>query len=448
MPRPNLLIIHTDQQSCWSLGAYGGTLVETPHIDRLASEGAVCTSFFANSAICTPSRGCFLTGRYPHQNGAWANNRPLGRDEVTFAEVLRRDGYATSYAGKWHLDGDPRPGWMRRERGMGFNDTRYMFNRGHWQKIESSGASDTDPVVHPYDVIGDETTYPTDWLTARTIETIEASESPFCHMLSIPDPHNPFTVRPPYDTLFRPEDMPLPETLFEENLPDWAEQVRSHGDYFTTDRAQRESTLREQKAQYCGMVKLIDDCVGRILTALEQQGILEETVIVFTSDHGEYMGEHGLMYKNNLYETAYRVPLIVRWPEAIPAGTRIDRVIALVDFHASLLSLMGAAPSDRTAGRNGSALLRGEASEWTDEAFIHHPSFERIGIFTDHYELAYVKDHDPILFDRRNDPTQVDNRFGDPAMRPVVEELTARIVDHNVAVGSPAGAWCRELGRA
>ena len=110
--RPNLLVIHTDQQNCWTLSAYGGTLVDTPNIGRLGQEGAIFRSFFTNSAVCTPSRGCLVTGRYPHAHGAYTNNIPLNRDEVTFAQVLLRDGYDTGYAGKWHLDGDRRPGWV------------------------------------------------------------------------------------------------------------------------------------------------------------------------------------------------------------------------------------------------------------------------------------------------------------------------------------------------
>ena len=127
--RPNLLVIHTDQQSCWSLGAYGGTLVQTPHIDRLAADGVTCTGFFAHSAVCTPSRGCFVTGRYPHAHGAWRNNLPLNRDEITFAEQLRRHGWHTGYAGKWHLDGDRRPGWVHPERSMGFTECRRRASR-------------------------------------------------------------------------------------------------------------------------------------------------------------------------------------------------------------------------------------------------------------------------------------------------------------------------------
>ena len=124
--RPNLFIIHTDQQSWWTLGCYGGSVVETPNIDGLAANGTLFTNFFANSALCTPSRGCFVTGRYPECNGAYANNIELNRNEITFAEVLRQNGYRTGYAGKWHLDGRPRPGWVHPDRTMGFDEAAYI----------------------------------------------------------------------------------------------------------------------------------------------------------------------------------------------------------------------------------------------------------------------------------------------------------------------------------
>jgi arylsulfatase A-like enzyme len=190
MKRPNLLVVHTDQQSCWTIGAYGGSIVETPHMDRIAREGAHFTNFFTNSAFCTPSRGCFLTGRYPHNHGAYDNNIPLNRDEVTFAQVLKNLGYATGYSGKWHLDGRERPGWVHQERSMGFTDCRYMFNRGHWKKIEQLPMGDMQPTVYPYKVIGDEQTYTTDWLTGKTEAFIrDHRDKSFCYMVSFPDPH-------------------------------------------------------------------------------------------------------------------------------------------------------------------------------------------------------------------------------------------------------------------
>lgn len=445
MNTPNLLIIHTDQQSWWTLGCYGGTVVETPNIDRLAGEGARLDSFFTNSAVCTPSRGCLVTGRYPHCHGAYTNNIPLNRDEVTFAQTLLEHGYETGYAGKWHLDGTPRPGWVHPERSMGFRDCRNMFNRGHWKKVVDSAMGDMSPIVFPYHEIGDEKTFTTDWLTERTIDFVcDSREVPFCFMVSIPDPHSPYTVRAPYDAMYRPQDMPVPSTFSQEHLPSWAAETRSQTTY-PLDRPDREHVLRERMAGYFGEVKLIDDCVGRMLTALEEKRILDDTIVVFTTDHGDYMGEHGLGEKNHLYETTYRIPLLVRHPDQIPPGTVVGGLVSTVDFQQTTLGLMGVEPCGREQGRDASPLLRGEETEWIDEVFLHHSSHRRAGIFTAEYELAYVRDDDAILFDRRNDPEQGHNLFDDPGHGDTVADLTERIIQHHTALDSPAAEWLRGL---
>ena len=444
--RPNLLVIHTDQQSCWTLGAYGGDIIATPNIDRVGREGATLHNFFTNSAVCTPSRGCLITGRYPHAHGAFRNNIPLNQDEVTFAQVLKQDGYVTGYAGKWHLDGTRRPGWVHEERGMGFDDNYYMFNRGHWKKIEDGGMADMQPTAYPYKVIGDEENYTTDWLADKTIDFIKRprKDKPFCYMVSLPDPHGPVWVRPPYDTMFSPEEMRLPVSFDDPNVPAWAKSAQRQSGNGPNAR-NREIHLRQFLALYCGEVKLIDDAVGRILNALEEQGILDSTIVVFTADHGEYAGEHGLMGKNHLYETAYRVPMLIRWPRGIAPETRIPNVISTVDFQPTVLSLMGVSACGREQGNDASPLLRGESAEWTDEAFLHHSSLKRAGIFTDAFELAYVKDSEPILFDRRNDPHQLRNLVSDPEYSDVVTELRERIIKHNKSVDAPAAEWLREM---
>ena len=437
---PNLLIIHTDQLSSWAVSAYakglkdvpnyGKVVVETPHIDSLAKEGAILNNFFTNSAVCTPSRGCLLTGRYPHAHGAYKNNIEMRRDEVTIAEVLRRAGFRTGYAGKWHLDGPPKPGWLKQQRSMGFTDCRYMFNRGHWKKIVD--LPDGGAKVSPYKVIGDRKTFTTDWLANKTIEFIgKDGYKPFFFMVSIPDPHGPFTVREPYMTMYDPADMPVPNTL--------KPAVKKKSGKGVT----AETRMRKSKAHYCGLVKCIDDNVGRIIKMLKEKGIYDDTIVVFTTDHGEYMGEHGLYGKNQWYRTAYQIPFIVRWPEKIKAGTVIDNFVSNVDVPPTLLGLMGIKPSGREQGRDASGLLRGEKVEWKDEAMIHHSSLKSAGIFTPQYELVLKADGPNMLFDRTNDPEQTNNLYDVPKFKKVVRELTQRVVRHNIEVDAPAAEWLK-----
>jgi len=435
---PNLLIIHTDQQSSWTLGAYGGQLVDTPNTDRIGRQGARFANFFTNSALCTPSRGCFVTGRYPHCHGAYANNLELARDEVTLAHVLAAAGYETGYAGKWHLDGEPRPGWLGPGRSMGFEHCRWMFNRGHYKRvIERDGQM---PDMGPEQAPG---RYTTDWLADKTIEFLRRPRgAPFFWMVSMPDPHTPFNVRQPYAAMYDPADMPIPATFHQEHLPSWAERVRQSAlDEARQANTDPEDLLRRRKAAYCGEVKCIDDNVGRILSSLDEMGVLDDTVVVFSTDHGEYMGEHGLYYKNHVYETAYRIPLLIRWPAAIPAGTVVDRFVTTVDFQQTVLGLLGMAGSGREQGHDASPLLRRRQADWTDEAFLHHDQFDFAGIFTPQYELGLSRCGEHVLFDRVADPEQVSNLIDDPSHRAMAVELAERVVEHNRRLASPAMSW-------
>ncbi len=174
---------------------------------------------------------------------------------------------------------------------------------------------------------------------------------------------------------------------------------------------------------------------------MKERGILDETIVVFTTDHGEYMGEHGLYGKNQLYETAYHVPFLVRWPEKIAAGTRIDRIVSTVDVQPTLARLMGVAPSGREQGHDASPMLCGRKTEWTDASWLHHSSLQRAGVFTPEYELALIRGGGHILFDRVNDPEQTHNLYSDPARKAVVGELTARVIAHHREVKSPALQW-------
>jgi len=437
---PNLLIIHTDQLSCWALSAYakeltktpnyGKILVETPHIDTLARDGAICHNFFTNSAVCTPSRGCLLTGRYPHAHGAYRNNIEMNRDETTIAHVLQRNGYETGYAGKWHLDGPPKPGWVKPDRSMGFADCRFMFNRGHWKKIVDQ--PEGNPRAFPYKVMGDEKTFTTDWLADKAIDFISKRRSkPFFYMVSIPDPHGPFTVREPYMSMYNPDDMTVPRTFDKSSSP----KGRS--------RKQTEQRMRESKARYCGLVKCIDYNVGRILECLKERKILDDTVIVFTTDHGEYMGEHGLYGKNQWYRTAYQIPFLVRWPKKIRPEMVINHFVTNVDVQQTLLGLMEIEACGREQGRDASPLLRGERVEWIDEAMIHHSTLKSAGIFTPEYELVLKADGNHMLFNRANDPEQTKNLHGDPKYKKVADDLTMRVIRHNTQVNAPAASWLK-----
>jgi len=443
--RPNLLIVHTDEHNFRTLGCYRATLpppqafmwgedavVTTPNIDGLAAGGALCTSFYASTPVCSPSRAAFVSGRYPQNTPVVTNNIPLSDDIVTFAEILRRQGYATGYAGKWHLDGGGKPQWAPRRK-FGFQDNRYMFNRGHWKQLEDTPGGPrvkarTAAGGPTYGVSGaDEKSFTTDFLADKTVEFIgEHKDEPFCFMVSIPDPHGPDSVRAPYDTMFLKQTYQTPRTFNKPdgNLPNWG---RPSGGF-------------NGMASYYGMVKCIDDNVGKILTALRSAGLMDKTIVVFTADHGDLRGEHHRQNKGVPYEGSAKIPMVIYYPEKIKAGTVIDESLACVDFLPTILGLMGVKTAGKEEGRDASSLfVTGKApDDWKDVTFIRSTgragegssSVGWLAAVSDRFKLVYSSADGPWLFDLEKDPDELINFFGDPAYRETVRELSREIVQY------------------
>ncbi|TWU56515.1 Choline-sulfatase [Rubripirellula tenax] len=450
----NLVIIQTDEHNFRTLGCYRETLtpeqamvwgnqavVETPAIDAIAHRGAICTSFYATSPVCTPSRAAFFSGRYPQNTGSWQNDRPLSNDVVTFAEVLRQNGYATGYAGKWHLDGPGKPQWAP-ERQFGFRDNRYMFNRGHWKKFEltddgprvAATAKNDEP---SYSLAGaDEKSFSTDWLSDRAIEFIrEHAEEPFCYHLSLPDPHGPNTVRPPYDSMF--ENTPIrPPATFSQSSP----QPKWLSD------SGKKSNLKfsaQQMALYFGMVRCIDDNVARITKTIDDLGLTDRTIVVFTSDHGDLCYEHGRLNKGNPYEGSAKIPMIVAAPGKIAPRTRVDAALGTVDFKPTILTLMGfdaSKRSDTSEGRDASRLLTDDAdTAWNDVTFLRSagPKPGWLAAVSDRYKFIVSVSDEPWLFDLQSDPDEVVNQMGRDGYAPIATEFAGALRAYAQSHGEP-----------
>ena len=446
----NLLIIHTDEHNFRTLGCYrellppeqalmwGDAVVETPNIDWIARQGATCTSFYATTPVCSPSRAAFMSGRYPHNTPVNTNNIPMNDDVITFAEVLRRRGYATGYAGKWHLDGTGKPQWGP-QRKFGFADNRYMFNRGHWKQLEDTpdgprvkARKGRQPT---YSVEGaDAESFTTDFLCDRTVDFLEAhKDGPFCYMVSLPDPHGPDTVRPPYDTMFKDQTYEVPRTFNKpaEGLPSWGAK---QGAFLSM-------------AHYYGMVKCIDDNVGKILACLRENRLIDETIIVFTSDHGDLRGEHHRQNKGVPYEGSARIPFVIRYPGTIEAGTVIRQAMTCVDFKPTILRLLGVESFGLQEGRDCSMLFTdGKApANWNDIAFMRGTG-ERDGwvaAVTPRYKLVYSTKDDPWLFDLEKDPDELINAFAKREYRDTVRTLSTQLRDYGQARSDPRLADAR-----
>jgi arylsulfatase A-like enzyme len=461
--RPNLIVIQTDEHNFRTLGCYRelltkeqafiwgeGVKVETPNIDWIAKNGAMADRFYATSPVCTPSRASLMTGHYPQNTGAIQNDLPLDGRMVTFAEVLRRNGYATGYAGKWHLDGPGKPQFGP-ERKFGFEDNRYMFNRGHWKKLVEDAGGPRVGAVNPqgepnYNLAGaDEKTFATDFLCDRTIEFIKKNQAkPFAYMVSIPDPHGPNTVRAPYDTMFLGLKFQPPRSAQSpgSNLPGYAATLAGRFN-------------QAQMANYFGMVKCIDDNVGRILAALREAGILERTFIVFTSDHGDLCGEHGRDNKGVPMEGSSRIAFLLHAPGVVKPGTVVRPALGTVDFKPTMLALMGVANPVKDEGRDASALFRdGRApADWKDVAFLRIGGGSKraapgedgeytggagwLGAFSRQYKFVVAPGDAPSLFDLENDPNELTNIFDSPTHRDTVRRLGGELLAYAEKFNEP-----------
>jgi arylsulfatase A-like enzyme len=269
--------------------------VETPNIDRLASEGALFTNFYTVLPNCTPSRASFMSGLYPKKTGAYSNHQKMKDNIVTFAEILQSQGdYYTGYFGKWHLNGVEKPGWGNRESKFGFEDRKYQFNRGHWKFLD-----DVNGIMEGHGFDGatkfkgeEEKHYTTDYLFDRGIEFIEEAkqrDKPFAFVLSIPDPHDSNAVRQPYEDMYKDMHFNLPITTRKAVLLNPAPPIWNEHDYLGVplneaksylNEFEESSTYQNYLQQYFGMVKCVDDNVGKLLDYIDNEGIKEETIVV------------------------------------------------------------------------------------------------------------------------------------------------------------------------
>ncbi|MCA9083925.1 MAG: sulfatase [Planctomycetaceae bacterium] len=335
--RPNVLFILTDQ---WRFSAFGHStdqVVRTPNIDRLGAEGTICTRAYACNPVCTPNRSCLLTGRYSHQTGMIQNNLMLPPSEVCWPQLLASAGYDTHYIGKWHLDGQAKPGyvppgWRRR----GFR-TFQGFNRGHIYH-KPWGFEDDGAELVPKEVAEAPDYYEPTFQTELAIRYMsQKRDQPFACCLSLGPPHTPFTPPKKFNLYTREQIQLRP------NVP-----------------AQHEATARRDLAGYYGLCESLDHEVGRLMTFLSESELAGNTLVIFTSDHGELAGSHGKYRKGEPEEESLHVPLIFRLPGRIPAAHETATLVNSIDVMPTMLSLCGIEPPKTCSGRDVSRVIAGE----------------------------------------------------------------------------------------
>ena len=439
---PNLLVIQTDEHNFRTLGCYRkhldseqafvwgeGINVETPRIDFLAQNGITFTKFYASTPVCSPSRASLVSGMYPQNTGVPKNDLPMIDDVITYSKVLEENGYKTGFIGKWHLDGTGKPQWAP-ERKFGFTDNKYMYNRGHWKKLEDTSdgprvAGSNDDGNINYDLDGaDETSFTTDFLTDRSIEFIEINKDfPFSLYLSYPDPHGPDRVRPPYDNMYTGMSFEAPLTYdkSDEGVPSWAAKAKNAG---------------LNQAQYFGMVKCIDDNIGRIIDYLKENDLIDNTIIVFTSDHGDLRGEHHRHNKGVPLEASAKIPFVVYYPSKIPAGSVVKNAFNTVDFAPTMLKLMGQDFPAKMEGLDFSELLLSpeRQSAWQDITFMRSTGLpgegKWVAAVTSRYKLVLSKNDEPWLIDIETDPDELINFINETDKSQIVKDLATKLREY------------------
>lgn len=440
---PNVLLVITDEHNFRTLGCYRNSLpreqaemwglgatVPTPHFDRLANDGVLCTRAYATSPVCSPCRAAIITGRYPHIAGVPSNDRKLDRSIPSLADRLNDAGYRTAFVGKWHLGGQGKPEWAPEVDG-GFQDKRFMFNRGHWKKF---GFKDGQPQVAArkngkptYNVSNaDEASFSTDWLTDRAIECINDSstDKPFFTVISYPDPHGPNTVRAPYDNRF--DDLPFmaPRTYQTgKPVPKWLGGGKNHPIFRGQDMS-----------RYFGMVQCLDDNIGRLLASLEESKQLDNTLFIMTSDHGDLCYEHDRLNKGNPYEGSARVPMIMRFPPKIAADQVYTQPVGTVDLTPTVIGFLDLPSDANDQGRDLSTALA-NANESSTEAGI---TFLRnagktagwVAAVDSRYKLILSVNDQPWLFDAVEDPDELENFYGRPGTATVTQRLAAALREY------------------
>jgi arylsulfatase A-like enzyme len=455
---PNIIFIFTDDHSARAISAYGSVINKTPNIDRLANEGMRFQNCFVTNSICAPSRATILTGTYNHINGQITNRETFDGSQLTFPKLLREAGYQTAMIGKWHLKSAP----------TGFDFWRVLIGQGPYYNPPIRTATDT---LHY-------TGYTTDIITDLALEWLQSErnpERPFMMMYQQKAPHRRWAPGPEHLTTYDDIDTPEPETLFDdysgrasaaslqnmqisENLS--AEDLKIvpppglnqdqldvwNAAYDPKNEQFRENPLTGDELvrwkyqryikDYLRAVASVDDNIGRLLSYLDETGLDENTIVIYNSDQGWYLGEHGWYDKRWMYEESLRTPLIVRWPGHIQPGSVNTEFVSNLDFAATFLDLAGAAIPTGLQGRSLKPLFHGEApADWRTTHYYHYYEYpashcvhRHYGVRSDRYKLIYFYQLDEWeLFDLENDPNELNSVYDNPDYAGVVEEMKAEL---------------------
>ena len=452
--RPNILFIMSDDHASHAISAYGSRINQTPQIDRLAKEGMRLANCFVTNSICTPSRACILTGQYSHLNGVYTLNDPLDPARDTIAKRLQAAGYQTAMIGKWHLHKDP----------AGFDYWNILPGQGLYYDPEfiEMGKRKQYP-GYCTDLIAD---FSIDWLKKRD------PNKPFFLMCHHKAPHRPWDPAPKYAKLFDDREIPEPDNLYDryETRSQSAAQAKLKVGDDNTKRdlkvdippelkgdALRKWAYQRYMKDYLRCVQSVDDNVGRVLDYLDSSGLAANTIVIYTSDQGFFLGDHGYFDKRFMYEESLRMPFLIRYPGVIKAGAVNDDIILNLDFAATFADFAGSPAPAGNQGASFRAQLEGrKAKGWRPSMYYRywmhladHGVPAHYGIRTKRYKLIHFYGQalgksgtidrptapEWELYDLAKDPREMKNVYGDPAYSRIRSSLSAELKKQQTEVG-------------
>ncbi len=487
-PRPNILLITSDQQHFTGLGCVNDKL-QTPALDRLADEGMRFNRAYCNNPTCTPSRGTIITGLYPSWHGAWSLGTKVPEDLPTVGDSFRQAGYATQLIGKAHFQPlrtapdqtsiECQPTLRDLDFWRNFTGPWYGFDhieiaRNHvdeshvgshyaiwmeekgltdWQQYfgDCSDGRDRPAGFHGSWPLPEEYHY-SPWTAERTIANIEQAvneDKPFFTWASFHDPHPPYAVPEPWASLYDPADMEpgeYTEGEFDDMPPHFAMTRDPDADWSIYKETPRPNhgfqchlhdpeDLKKDMAIYYGMISFMDQQIGRILDALDRLGVADNTIVVFTTDHGHYLGQHGLIAKGAFhYEDGIKLPFLARWPGRVAAGATCDAIQGLIDLAPTFLTAAGVDVPGQMQGVNQLDVWTGQSEKARDHEiceFRHQPTAVHLRtLITERYKMTVYRGREyGELFDLREDPGEVRNLWNDPESASVKAELLRQFMD-------------------
>jgi len=417
--RPNIVFMYTDDQRWDALSCAGHPFVKTPNIDRIAKEGVRFRNAFVTTPLCSPSRASFLTGQYAHTHKVTGNgnNNALSHELLTFPRLLQRHGYETAFIGKWHMGNDdtPRPGF------------------DHWVSFRGQGVY-VDPQLNVNGAPVSAKGYMTDILTGRAVEFLRRTHSkPFLLYLGHKAVHGPFTPAERHKDLY--SDQPITRAPSGQNSLEGKPALQRKIEEKPLP-AQVQAQLRgpndELVRNQLRTLQAVDEGAGQVLEALQEKKQLDNTLVIFTSDNGYFWGEHGLGDKRAAYEESIRIPMVMRYPKLIKAGTTLDEAALNIDIGPTLLDVAGAAIPRQIQGRSLAPLWRGRRSGWRQSfltEYFAEPQYPRIpswqAVRTEQWKYIHYTELEGMdeLYDLKADPFEMKNLIQEPGARGALKRM-------------------------